>query len=864
MDRLVAVLLFIFFRFYEENVNSPPRIAVEVMKRADWGLARWQNGLCTELDPSFVSRRFNLDYLSTAYRCQKHDDVGRISAVCGFDAVSGRERCSCDFFITSGKRCQHLWAMVFLIKLGPHDEYEEEMTTLDKVLEQLQVPAQKLGEEYGTKESELAEYFGVDESTLTDWDLLDMKAEDGRTVYSGLHPAGRPPQLVPIRKDRSTKVANPVHLRAIGNRGPPPGTRNPGTACWVNSLAVAVAFSGTAAEAFCEGLNGAADTQKAVLPWLEPLVQHFELLRKPAVKYSLNSERLQRAACDSVGGSVKTQEDPNLVLRLLLTQLEDSGITHPSELFRSIQLLTRTCAECGASVTTTREGPCILLTITDMQPTLGLEAQKTSEFFRCPDCDATTDDNTADSTTFLLKPQIVWFEVGYAAHELAYSQSDPLSTPSVDIPEIITLPSSPAGAASGAEAPDSQRSETYELRASLWRQGRTDVTGHNTAVVKRGERLWHVDDSIVNPIASLAHMKKRENAHITAAFYVRKELALETEGTTEKTPATKSTAAGSKPKSSRGKSKAGDSRKAEEPSGTGQESTQPTDESPPAAPEQSHPRSVTPQPVGSEPVDPEPAGAGSSSAISDYGHPLFRTERWAQFPKDHEKRDNNPFYPFLNKNPTWLKDHLWADVNDPMVVARLSELLDPGLELERPPIASIWFWDMIDLQELESLAANCYRLLKRKGQDTAVGALERAWAGIRAITGLSTPNPIPFRGTIASFYNDECISVFVDMRWLPVGYLNRVKARYLFWNRRFTSSDRGGVVPYKGSERRSLPCHDSLGDDGPAWRERVSIIPLQIEPHHYGVAVVHGPRRLIMWYDGYGSSTGGRYENVSV
>lgn len=248
MDRLVAIVLLVFFRYFEEYYNGEPRVAAHVMERSNWGYECWESERIVEFDrvvPEVYAG------WSPLYACYSHNDPTRLLAICGIDRLSGRERCNCDYFDQSGRRCHHIWAMVIHMRLGSAAQYETENLTYAATMKEIRVdlgepPAwyDEEGEETSlpSRESEVAAHFNEDEESLADWSWFSKAKElrmlpdngtqtnapptqdrtastddtdppdlsgDHSTKWEDISARGRPGNLKPFRKDKTGKAPQP-------------------------------------------------------------------------------------------------------------------------------------------------------------------------------------------------------------------------------------------------------------------------------------------------------------------------------------------------------------------------------------------------------------------------------------------------------------------------------------------------------------------------------------------------------------------------------------------------------------------------------------------------------------------------------
>lgn len=179
MDRLVHIILYIFFKFFEENLNSPPRLAADIMSQSTTGFAIWEEARVLPLDDERLPLAAK-GKLSQAFQILDQKNPWASAALCGVSPRSGRERCTCNFWKQTGKRCSHLWSMLFYERVGDAAKYQAEAKSYSRIVKKLKLedtaPARTKRSSSGSRAhgvdrvKEVAEFFNVTKKDLMRWD----------------------------------------------------------------------------------------------------------------------------------------------------------------------------------------------------------------------------------------------------------------------------------------------------------------------------------------------------------------------------------------------------------------------------------------------------------------------------------------------------------------------------------------------------------------------------------------------------------------------------------------------------------------------------------------------------------------------
>lgn len=110
------------FRFYEENMNSEPRLSARTMSNSTEGYYLWEIQAVNPVPPEFIpASPIWLADLETVFEVRNLENTTLTDAHCGLEPNPQqgvpRERCTCHWHAQTGKRCIHLWALLFYMRL---------------------------------------------------------------------------------------------------------------------------------------------------------------------------------------------------------------------------------------------------------------------------------------------------------------------------------------------------------------------------------------------------------------------------------------------------------------------------------------------------------------------------------------------------------------------------------------------------------------------------------------------------------------------------------------------------------------------------------------------------------------------------
>lgn len=786
-------------------MNAPPRTAKKIMENSNSGFLTWEGGWISPATrfpddgPAWL-RRLEIIY---AVRSLKNTDD--VTAHCGLypDDKRGllRERCTCRWHEQTGKRCRHLWALLYYLRIGPVSEYNEGMMTWSSALESLRIEDSGPVEEYEVREAEIAELFHIEQDHIGNWDFIE-NPEKGlklgkKTKYEGVSRRGRPPNMKSLRKEgKQVHAALPDFLNPPGQSGDiaPPGTENPRVACWLIALTVALAFSGRLAEVIQELIPTLTSTQLEKLPWLLPLQRRFELLRQPP-KAILKIEDLHRLVCASLKLQTEQHEDPSMVWRQMLDALGVAGVDSVPSMFQLHYQQTYVCTGCKTQAVYPIVSPSVMLQIQPDCSALDLTKNafvSSVHLLRCKECDLVTNDPTPENTVLINTPPILWVEMQYDQHvHLAFHPG--VAPSSAPRPEGLVLDEEVKFGATTAEP------EVYQLVAALFRYGLDSTTGHNIAVVRKKGQFWRMDDKSSKKIGSVAEVLSDRMIHPTTLFYVPK-------------PATPDT----------------------------------SDDGITQVPDPRPPRSTAGKPAAWTKLDPkrrlEPGGLPSNPKLGT----------------------NDPFYEAVSDDAKAAAEGLWSNFDNPSTSLELQRRFDSmrrnvnELEFSVPiPLMACFIQQPMEAETVAAL-----RELVNELKDPLSRGSERSDRLLYSVFQHSFTGDC--KGWYNDDLMQDITGCVMALKSrTPPGAIP-VRWAYRYWGSNYFSTGLD-MIPFtkRKGNIHELPLFRLLGVDA-GWRQGNSVITASMTPYHWGVVLVNGPEKLVTFYDTFASPSPSRFEPVST
>lgn len=815
-------------------MNSPPRISAKIMSNSTDGYELWD---IQAIQPLLDHRRPTepewLQGLDTVYEVRDIDDVTKSDAFCGLepDQRTGisRERCTCYWHSQSGKRCRHLWAMLFYMRLGSAVEHENNMANYLSVMNKLRIQDLEDGDDDDddddedndnsqdnaakqSREQQIADYFRINKDSLADWSFVEQLAADrtSRTVYEDVRPGGRPPKMIPIRHDKRPNAPNPDFLKPNDSRGmiKPAGTANPGAACWLIALTAALCHVGDIAEMLRDAGEIATPQQLQAVKWLRPIVRHFERLRQGSVSPLIIIE-LYRAICDSTTATEDRQEDPCQILNELLHQLDSADFAAVIHAFTSSIRTKPVCEGCrsiqGSGLEHRRQ---IMVVIEPDDSTLPIDRSLRSnerQSWVCRSCSYSNTTASAHITTEQA-PNVLWVECQYSCVAQAIESNQPppevWSPDDFRVPDQVLLPASTVGG-------DPLQ---YDLRAVTLRRGASAETGHNLSVVRKGDVFWKMDDRAVMKVANVnAVLEADRRLYPTAIFYVLTS-----------SPSSQTTGR------------------------TGQSTT-----------------NVRSQ-FTSGKTSQNATAAQSSTEKTDLSWSYLPPhQRWDKVPSEPKLSNHDPFYKALDARPAALAEPLWRDTKDPVHLTGLRLMIsdfvlaesDLDFQLEIP-IGGPWLSDELSVSAKTQLKGYIDHLRPSldRGSEPAHRMIQDAFVKM-----VEKP---------ATWYGESQLDEFLARVEAlsgrrPPDHPYGTTYRRLNYDVQTIMKGSCDVVPnsMRRKNKHNLPLARTLGLDR-GWRDRITVLPSIVGASHFGAMVIHGPRRSIFFHDSLDCCSNGRFEQV--
>lgn len=286
MDRLVDILLNIFFPFYSEQEFSGPRPNPALVNRIHRGFDIWSSGNIYKV-PDCEHPTVQLTIVQPyAIRGPNSNGETVVKAYVGLTAT-GSEYCTCPGFAAHGKRCSHLWAFANMRLCGPIEQYERRTMRVAEVLIKNQSAQESSGpdqlvdvlpeQDVDTEEyvddypSQFEQYWGQSlEAAQGDWNfplrgptqtadvityaptaplLLEpppshptsaVPSQGPPPFAASIPPAtatsGRPPNVTPLQPRRTRRIMREERDAQLLQRMAPGGAVNLGNQCYVLSL----------------------------------------------------------------------------------------------------------------------------------------------------------------------------------------------------------------------------------------------------------------------------------------------------------------------------------------------------------------------------------------------------------------------------------------------------------------------------------------------------------------------------------------------------------------------------------------------------------------------------------------------------
>lgn len=214
LDRLVAVIIQLYFPYFEHLPHSTPRPDPKFVHHLFAGLNAWSgDGVKLLAADSHELPPLIRGTLNPVFAVRRQP--GSPSVICGKFVKSARWTCSCQYHMRTGKRCLHLWAVTTYELCGPISAFEDRCAKAQKVTRLARdTGIASPSHHAGTAQDEvddLASYWQCDIIQDLGIDILPTFAEPSRKTQLGpshdgtQHPIGRryafpPSELSPPAK----------------------------------------------------------------------------------------------------------------------------------------------------------------------------------------------------------------------------------------------------------------------------------------------------------------------------------------------------------------------------------------------------------------------------------------------------------------------------------------------------------------------------------------------------------------------------------------------------------------------------------------------------------------------------------------
>lgn len=917
LDRLLFIIIHLFFRHYEENLNLAPRVAADIMEASNSGYSLWDMGFVSPIPEQRMPPQLQHQF-GVAYQIRDIDDPAKVDAICGFGKVSKREYCLCEFFRKTGKRCAHLWAVLLFERLGPADNYDQEIKSLQQILKRLNQEDDDLdleeaavraeeddtddakdgedewdSDEEETREEELARFFKVTIEELADWNFLNDPIPENEIQAR----EGTPPQPnIDQRPDERASGDTGEETSSGGQRGrprntrnlaedpphnpddwllrtklelPPPPAANPnGALCWQNALCIALAYIPTFAEHAEMVTQQSHDLALHHLRWLPHLLNHIQLLRhhsrRPVNPMELRKQLQEGLLLNRLPESgVGRQEDPNLVLGIMLNCIREAGMEKYMDIFSSTQWLQRTCSQCGYSDTMVEKLDFYVVPLSNHWETTLSGGDTASPqghiqkaiVFICPQCSTKHDPYS---------PDLVTFETGnvrWTQHTYPFGRS----RRPAEIPIVVQ------GLRKGRRA-------AWCLVSAIFRIGDDALSGHNLALVRRGHQWYVMNDTDVHTVDRPQDIfDLYPTCYAIATFHVYDQTAIVEMGDYlgQRPDIAMLRAAYSRTRPPRdvgqppppedrtlSRLKPGDlpPERIHTP-GTSEDGEASEEEKESEASEKNSSKSSVVLLGGPRDKPSQSSNTARPEADDEWTRGPSDTV-WERVPSDYTRAEEDPFFSAVERHPGLLAASLLRDISDPDVgaalraaVVYLGDILPQTRhDFLKVPVGSRW------CEEPLSDTA-----LKEAGQ-----VIEALCARLNDMGSASPTTEFRVaseRMTRLDWYSDACIfallTALAAQPWIAENPDVRFKAP--LWDGSTVAGKFScPLVPPRARRDKPipLPFQGLLGADA-KWRTRISIMPFQPFVSHFATLVIIGPKRMIVVYDSLSSATPGRALNVS-